>query len=153
MIYFLISKRLRIIFRQYELWIIEYIVVSVAYIMVHILSWNFLNSLLICHSTLQYNQQTKKCGPKLNKKSKLSHDCKTIISLAGKAVLLDGDSAQRCIDELNNYLFRGQRLSVSLASCDFMLCVTQLPLTYSYDQFVSLITPFGTPERCFLVHR
>lgn len=69
-----------------------------------------------------------------------------------KAVLLDGDSAQRCIDELNNYLFRGQRLSVSLASCDFMLCVTQLPLTYSYDQFVSLITPFGTPERCFLVH-
>jgi hypothetical protein len=69
-----------------------------------------------------------------------------------KAVLLDGDSAQHCIDELNNKLFRGQRLSVSLASCDFMLCVTQLPLTYSYDQFVSLITPFGTPERCFLVH-
>ena len=73
--------------------------------------------------------------------------------LTGKAVLLDGDSAQHCIDELNNKLFRGQRLSVSLASCDFMLCVTQLPLTYSYDQFVSLITPFGTPERCFLVHR
>ncbi|CAK8689673.1 unnamed protein product [Clavelina lepadiformis] len=68
-----------------------------------------------------------------------------------KAVLLDGASAAKCIQELNGKQFRGQYLSVSLASCDFMLCITQLPLSYTYDQFLSLITPFGTPERCFLV--
>uniref|UniRef100_H2ZMK4 RRM domain-containing protein n=1 Tax=Ciona savignyi TaxID=51511 RepID=H2ZMK4_CIOSA len=73
-------------------------------------------------------------------------------SLSCKAVLLDGTSAARCLDELNGKIFRGQRLAVSLASCDFMLCITQLPLAFTYDQFLSLITPFGTPERCFLVH-
>nr|XP_002120230.1 uncharacterized protein LOC100182699 isoform X1 [Ciona intestinalis] len=73
-------------------------------------------------------------------------------SLSCKAVLLDGSCAARCLEELNGKMFRGQRLSVSLASCDFMLCVTQLPLSFTHDQFLSLITPFGTPERCFLVH-
>ena len=71
----------------------------------------------------------------------------------GKAVLLDGCSAVRCIEQLNGQKYRDQYLSVSLASCDFMLCITQLPLSFTHSQFVNLITPFGTPERCFLVYR
>nr|CAB3262749.1 uncharacterized protein LOC100182699 [Phallusia mammillata] len=69
-----------------------------------------------------------------------------------KAVLLDGECAARCIADLNGKFFRGQRLLVSLASCDFMLCITQLPLSYTHNQFLNLLAPFGTSERCFLVH-
>ena len=71
----------------------------------------------------------------------------------GKAVLLDGECAARCIDDLHGKFFRGQRLSVSLASCDFMLCITQLPVSFTHNQFLSLLAPYGTTERCFLVHR
>lgn len=74
------------------------------------------------------------------------------MSLSCKAVLLDGESACRCVQDLNMKPYRGSRLVVSTASCDFMLCVTQLPEHYTREQFLTLITPFGTPERCFLVH-
>ncbi|XP_039260662.2 uncharacterized protein LOC120336933 isoform X1 [Styela clava] len=74
------------------------------------------------------------------------------MNLSCKAVLLDGESACRCMEDLHLKSFRGSQLIVSLASCDFMLCVTQLPALYTREQFLTLITPFGTPERCFLVH-
>lgn len=70
-----------------------------------------------------------------------------------KAVLLNGEAATRCINDLHLKPFKGTNLNVSLASCDFMLCITQLPLLYTLEQFQTLITPFGTAERCFLVHR
>ncbi|XP_057256330.1 ribonucleoprotein PTB-binding 1 [Pezoporus wallicus] len=66
--------------------------------------------------------------------------------------LLNRDQAEAAIARLHRSRLRERELSVQLQRPEALLCVANLPLRLSQQQFQELVRPFGSLERCFLVY-
>ncbi|KAI1884277.1 hypothetical protein AGOR_G00224780 [Albula goreensis] len=66
--------------------------------------------------------------------------------------LLNGEQAQSAIKEFHQQVLRDREISVQLQPTDALLCIANLPLTFTQQQFEDLVRPFGNLERCFLVY-
>ncbi|XP_072367233.1 ribonucleoprotein PTB-binding 2 isoform X2 [Scyliorhinus torazame] len=66
--------------------------------------------------------------------------------------LLNGEQAQDAIHKFHKFSFQGREISVQLQPTDTLLCITQLPLSYTQQQFEELVRLYGNLERCFLVY-
>uniref|UniRef100_A0A8C4XFC2 Ribonucleoprotein PTB-binding 1 n=1 Tax=Erpetoichthys calabaricus TaxID=27687 RepID=A0A8C4XFC2_ERPCA len=66
--------------------------------------------------------------------------------------LLNGEQAKSAIKEFHQYVLRDKEISVQLQPTDALLCIANLPLSYTQQQFDELVRPFGNIERCFLVY-
>uniref|UniRef100_A0A8B9HM92 Ribonucleoprotein PTB-binding 1 n=1 Tax=Astyanax mexicanus TaxID=7994 RepID=A0A8B9HM92_ASTMX len=66
--------------------------------------------------------------------------------------LLNGDQAQDAIRSLHQTSVRGRNITVQLQPTDSLLCVTNLPHTFTAAQFQELVRSYGNIERCFLVY-
>ncbi|KAI1882831.1 hypothetical protein AGOR_G00238960 [Albula goreensis] len=66
--------------------------------------------------------------------------------------LLNGDQAQDAIRFLHQTAVRGREITVQLQPTDALLCVTNLPHTFTAAQFQELARIHGNLERCFLAY-
>ncbi|XP_058394206.1 ribonucleoprotein PTB-binding 2 isoform X2 [Diceros bicornis minor] len=66
--------------------------------------------------------------------------------------LLNGEQAQNAIQMLHQYSFRGKDLTVQLQPTDALLCITNLPPSFTLEEFEELVRAYGNIERCFLVY-
>ncbi|XP_028857630.1 ribonucleoprotein PTB-binding 2 isoform X2 [Denticeps clupeoides] len=66
--------------------------------------------------------------------------------------LLNGEQAQDAIRSLHQTGVRGRDITVQLQPTDSLLCVTNLPHTFTATQFQELVRSYGNIERCFLVY-
>ncbi|XP_064416191.1 ribonucleoprotein PTB-binding 2 [Latimeria chalumnae] len=66
--------------------------------------------------------------------------------------LLNGDQAQSAIQRFHWFNLRGKEISVQLQPTDALLCITNLPTSYTLQQFEELVRNYGNVERCFLVY-
>ncbi|XP_061701270.1 ribonucleoprotein PTB-binding 1 [Syngnathoides biaculeatus] len=67
--------------------------------------------------------------------------------------LLNGEQAQSAIKEFHQHVLRDRDISVQLQPTDALLCIANLPRSFTQQQFEELVRPFGNLERCFLVYR
>ncbi|XP_012577681.1 PREDICTED: ribonucleoprotein PTB-binding 2 isoform X2 [Condylura cristata] len=66
--------------------------------------------------------------------------------------LLNGQQAQNAIQMFHQYSFRGKDLVVQLQPTDALLCITNLPTSFTLEEFEELVRAYGNIERCFLVY-
>ncbi|NXW56999.1 RAVR2 protein, partial [Eurystomus gularis] len=66
--------------------------------------------------------------------------------------LLNGEQAQNAIRKFHQYSLRGKEISVQLQPTDALLCVTNLPVSFTLEEFEELVRAYGNVERCFLVY-
>ncbi|XP_059848296.1 ribonucleoprotein PTB-binding 1 isoform X2 [Hypanus sabinus] len=66
--------------------------------------------------------------------------------------LLNRDQANSAIEKLHQSILRDREISVRLQPTDALLCIANLPRSFSQQQFEDLVRPFGNLERCFLVY-
>ncbi|XP_077390938.1 ribonucleoprotein PTB-binding 2 isoform X1 [Festucalex cinctus] len=66
--------------------------------------------------------------------------------------LLNGDQAQDAIRSLHHSTVRGRLINVTLQPTDSLLCLTNLPHTFTAQQFEELVRSYGNIERAFLVY-
>ncbi|NXY41662.1 RAVR2 protein, partial [Ceuthmochares aereus] len=66
--------------------------------------------------------------------------------------LLNGEQAQNAIQKFHQYSLRGKEISVQLQPTDALLCVTNLPISFTLEEFEELVRAYGSVERCFLVY-
>ncbi|KAM6219488.1 ribonucleoprotein PTB-binding 2 isoform 2-T2 [Rhynchocyon petersi] len=66
--------------------------------------------------------------------------------------LLNGEQAQNAIQMFHQYSFRGKDLIVQLQPTDALLCITNLPVSFTLEEFEELVRAYGNIERCFLVY-
>ncbi|XP_004369076.1 ribonucleoprotein PTB-binding 2 isoform X2 [Trichechus manatus latirostris] len=66
--------------------------------------------------------------------------------------LLNGEQAQSAIQMFHQYSFRGKDLVVQLQPTDALLCITNLPISFTLEEFEELVRAYGNIERCFLVY-
>ncbi|XP_069783542.1 ribonucleoprotein PTB-binding 1 isoform X2 [Narcine bancroftii] len=66
--------------------------------------------------------------------------------------LLNRDQANSAIEKLHQSTLRNREISVQLQPTDALLCIANLPLSFTQQQFEELVRPFGNLERCFLVY-
>uniref|UniRef100_UPI00398EF6E8 ribonucleoprotein PTB-binding 1 isoform X2 n=1 Tax=Pristiophorus japonicus TaxID=55135 RepID=UPI00398EF6E8 len=66
--------------------------------------------------------------------------------------LLNGDQANSAIEKFHQSTLRDREISVQLQPTDALLCIANLPLSFTQQQFEELVRPFGNLERCFLVY-
>ncbi|XP_059709589.1 ribonucleoprotein PTB-binding 2 isoform X3 [Haemorhous mexicanus] len=66
--------------------------------------------------------------------------------------LLNGEQAQSAIRRFHQHSLRGKEISVQLQPTDALLCITNLPLSLSIEEFEELVRAYGNVERCFLVY-
>nr|XP_023405269.1 ribonucleoprotein PTB-binding 2 isoform X1 [Loxodonta africana] len=66
--------------------------------------------------------------------------------------LLNGEQAQNAIQMFHQYFFRGKDLIVQLQPTDALLCITNLPVSFTLEDFEELVRAYGNIERCFLVY-
>ncbi|NWY76851.1 RAVR2 protein, partial [Erithacus rubecula] len=66
--------------------------------------------------------------------------------------LLNGEQAQSAIRKFHQHSLRGKEISVQLQPTDALLCITNLPLSLSLQEFEELVRAYGNVERCFLVY-
>ncbi|XP_028977189.1 ribonucleoprotein PTB-binding 2 isoform X3 [Esox lucius] len=66
--------------------------------------------------------------------------------------LLNGDQAQDAIRSLHQSGVRGRDITVQLQPTDSLLCLTNLPHTFTAQQLEDLVRSYGNIERCFLVY-
>jgi hypothetical protein len=52
----------------------------------------------------------------------------------------------------HQYSFRGKDLIVQLQPTDALLCITNLPISFTLEEFEELVRAYGNIERCFLVY-
>ena len=92
----------------------------------------------------------------------MGHDQKSLKTLAQKThsfyllpafvTLLNGEQAQNAIQMFHQYSFRGKDLVVQLQPTDALLCITNLPTSFTLEEFEELVCAYGNVERCFLVY-
>lgn len=92
----------------------------------------------------------------------MGHDQKSLKTLAQKThsfyllpafvTLLNGEQAQNAIQMFHQYSFRGKDLVVQLQPTDALLCITNLPTSFTLEEFEELVRAYGNVERCFLVY-
>ncbi|XP_032350374.1 ribonucleoprotein PTB-binding 2 isoform X2 [Camelus ferus] len=66
--------------------------------------------------------------------------------------LLNGEQAQNAIQMFHQHSFRGKDLIVQLQPTDALLCITNLPTSFTLEEFEELVRAYGNVERCFLVY-
>ncbi|XP_051044193.1 ribonucleoprotein PTB-binding 2 isoform X2 [Phodopus roborovskii] len=66
--------------------------------------------------------------------------------------LLNGEQAQSAIERFHQFSFRGRELIVQLQPTDALLCITNLPISFTLEEFEELVRAYGNIERCFLVY-
>ncbi|XP_071666173.1 ribonucleoprotein PTB-binding 2 isoform X5 [Patagioenas fasciata] len=66
--------------------------------------------------------------------------------------LLNGEQAQSAIQKFHQYSLRGKEISVQLQPTDALLCITNLPISFTLEEFEELVRAYGNVERCFLVY-
>ncbi|XP_060132817.1 ribonucleoprotein PTB-binding 2 isoform X2 [Zootoca vivipara] len=66
--------------------------------------------------------------------------------------LLNGEQAQNAIRLFHQYSLRGKEISVQLQPTDALLCITNLPRSYTLQEFEELVRPYGNVERHFLIY-
>lgn len=66
--------------------------------------------------------------------------------------LLNGEQAQSAIQRFHQFSFRGRELTVQLQPTDALLCITNLPISFTLEEFEELVRAYGNIERCFLVY-
>ncbi|XP_042178302.1 ribonucleoprotein PTB-binding 2 isoform X1 [Oncorhynchus tshawytscha] len=66
--------------------------------------------------------------------------------------LLNGDQAQDAIHSLHQSIVRSRDITVQLQPTDSLLCLTNLPHTFTAQQLEDLVRSYGNIERCFLVY-
>ncbi|XP_009979715.1 PREDICTED: ribonucleoprotein PTB-binding 2-like, partial [Tauraco erythrolophus] len=66
--------------------------------------------------------------------------------------LLNGEQAQNAIRKFHQYSLRGKEISVQLQPTDALLCITNLPISFTLEEFEELVRAYGNVERCFLVY-
>ncbi|NXG32061.1 RAVR2 protein, partial [Dromaius novaehollandiae] len=66
--------------------------------------------------------------------------------------LLNGEQAQNAIRKFHQYSLRGKEISVQLQPTDALLCITNLPISFTLQEFEELVRAYGNVERCFLVY-
>ncbi|XP_061325660.1 ribonucleoprotein PTB-binding 2-like isoform X8 [Pezoporus flaviventris] len=66
--------------------------------------------------------------------------------------LLNGEQAQNAIGKYHQYSLRGKEISVQLQPTDALLCITNLPTSFTLEEFEELVRAYGNVERCFLVY-
>ncbi|XP_035504376.2 ribonucleoprotein PTB-binding 2 isoform X2 [Scophthalmus maximus] len=66
--------------------------------------------------------------------------------------LLNGDQAQDAIRSLHHSTVRGRLINVTLQPTDSLLCLTNLPHTFTAQQLEELVRAYGNIERSFLVY-
>ncbi|XP_054021381.1 ribonucleoprotein PTB-binding 2 isoform X1 [Dryobates pubescens] len=66
--------------------------------------------------------------------------------------LLNGEQAQNAIQKFHQYSLRGKEISVQLQPTDALLCITNLPISLTLEEFEELVRAYGNVERCFLVY-
>ncbi|XP_061489303.1 ribonucleoprotein PTB-binding 2 isoform X2 [Rhineura floridana] len=66
--------------------------------------------------------------------------------------LLNGEQAQNAIQLFHQYSLRGKEISVHLQPTDALLCITNLPTSYTLQEFEELVRPYGNVERHFLIY-
>eukprot|EP00061_Rhincodon_typus_P018639 g47881.t1 len=66
--------------------------------------------------------------------------------------LLNRDQANDAIEKFHQSTLRDREISVQLQPTDALLCIANLPLSFTQQQFEELVRPFGNLERCFLVY-
>eukprot|EP00073_Rattus_norvegicus_P046828 XP_017448976.1 PREDICTED: ribonucleoprotein PTB-binding 2 isoform X2 [Rattus norvegicus] len=66
--------------------------------------------------------------------------------------LLNGEQAQSAIQRFHQFSFRGRELTVQLQPTDALLCITNLPVSFTLEEFEELVRAYGNIERCFLVY-
>ncbi|XP_074492811.1 ribonucleoprotein PTB-binding 2 [Sebastes fasciatus] len=66
--------------------------------------------------------------------------------------LLNGDQAQDAIRSLHHSTVRGRLINVTLQPTDSLLCLTNLPHTFTAQQFEETVRAYGNIERSFLVY-
>lgn len=66
--------------------------------------------------------------------------------------LLNGEQAQKAIQMFHQYSFRGKDLIVQLQPTDALLCITNLPISFTLEEFEELVRGYGNVERCFLIY-
>ncbi|KAK5869624.1 hypothetical protein PBY51_024327 [Eleginops maclovinus] len=66
--------------------------------------------------------------------------------------LLNGGQAQDAIRSLHHSTVRGRLINVTLQPTDSLLCLTNLPHTFTAQQLEELVRAYGNIERSFLVY-
>ncbi|XP_054689105.1 ribonucleoprotein PTB-binding 2 isoform X5 [Grus americana] len=66
--------------------------------------------------------------------------------------LLNGEQAQDAIRNFHQHSLRGKEISVQLQPTDALLCITNLPISFTLEEFEELVRAYGNVERCFLVY-
>ncbi|XP_077189574.1 ribonucleoprotein PTB-binding 2 isoform X2 [Paroedura picta] len=66
--------------------------------------------------------------------------------------LLNGEQAQHAIQLFHQRSLRGKEISVQLQPTDALLCITNLPASYTLQDFEELLRPYGNIERHFLIY-
>lgn len=66
--------------------------------------------------------------------------------------LLNGDQAQDAIRSLHHSTVRGRLINVALQPTDSLLCLTNLPHTFTAQELEELVRTYGNIERSFLVY-
>ncbi|XP_074858646.1 ribonucleoprotein PTB-binding 2 isoform X2 [Carettochelys insculpta] len=66
--------------------------------------------------------------------------------------LQNGEQAQDAIRMFHRCSFRGKEISVQLQPTDALLCITNLPTSFTLQEFEELVCAYGNVERCFLVY-
>ncbi|NXP28656.1 RAVR2 protein, partial [Scytalopus superciliaris] len=66
--------------------------------------------------------------------------------------LLNGEQAQSAIRRFHQHSLRGKEISVQLQPTDALLCITNLPVSFTLEEFEELVRAYGNVERCFLVY-
>ncbi|XP_067391669.1 ribonucleoprotein PTB-binding 2 isoform X2 [Emydura macquarii macquarii] len=66
--------------------------------------------------------------------------------------LQNGEQAQNAIRMFHRCSLRGKEISVQLQPTDALLCITNLPTSFTLQEFEELVCAYGNVERCFLVY-
>ncbi|XP_066481186.1 ribonucleoprotein PTB-binding 2 isoform X2 [Tiliqua scincoides] len=66
--------------------------------------------------------------------------------------LLNGEQAQNAIRLFHHHSLRGKEISVQLQPTDALLCITNLPTSYTLQEFEELVRSYGNVERYFLIY-
>lgn len=78
--------------------------------------------------------------------------CWSLCCLSAFVTLLNGEQAQSAIQRFHQFSFRGRELTVQLQPTDALLCITNLPVSFTLEEFEELVRAYGNIERCFLVY-
>ena len=68
------------------------------------------------------------------------------------AVLLgSGQEAEAAIREFNGFRYNGSGIQCAMATVDSLLCITNLPLSYTQENVRKMCEAYGPVDRCFVM--